>query len=277
MSTNNNDTQLFFNNTTSTVGVPRGTTLSFFPTTEKYGLTTENSNMMTTRKLYKPSVLAALKSKRLLRVEVEGVTFVAKMEVAEAMGENLFTRTQDNTITLPDHIRAEMFPPIFDYMRNKLIRPAAAVLRSAPMTPRQAVELDKMEEFIFGHSTKTLYQIRENEAVIALLPPCVHGCAANVLNHNDPTICLDPKFVELVLEKQEGRPPNSDIIADLDATYSVTITEIDLLLCTIVHIRRGRRFAIVSRQDTSFHVMDVMYDDDAGYCRSAESTLFVVA
>ena len=254
--------QLFLNNSHATVGVPRGTTLSFFPTAEKHGTVA--------RKLYKASVLAALRSERLLHVEVEGVTFVTKMEVAEAMGENLFTRTQETKITLPPHIRAEMFPAIFDYMRNKLLRPATAVLRTSSMTPRQAAELDELEDYIFGHTTNTLYRVRENEAIVALLPPCVDVV--------DPTVCLDPNFVKLVMERQSGNPPSSQAaIADLNATYNVTITDDDLLVSTIVHVRRGRRFAVISRQDTSFHVMEIIYDDDSGACCTAESTPFVVA
>ena len=258
--------QLFFNNASATVAVPRGTTLSFFPTAEKQG-TIGNA-----RKMYKPSVLAALRSERVLNVVVEGVTFVTKMEVVEAMGDNLFTRTEENnTIILPDHIRAEMFPPIFDYMRNKLIRPATAVLRNAPMTPRQAKELDDLEEFIFGKTTKTLYQVRENESVVALLPPSVSSAG-------DPSICLDPNFVKLVVQRQDGNPSDKTVIADLNATYNVAITDGDLLLSTVVHIRRGRRFAVIARQeDIGFYVMHLIYDDADGGGVDDECTPFVVA
>ena len=258
--------QLFFNNASATVAVPRGTTLSFFPTAEKQG-TIGNA-----RKMYKPAVLAALRSERVLNVVVEGVTFVTKMEVVEAMGDNLFTRKEENnTIILPDHIRAEMFPPIFDYMRNKLIRPATAVLRNAPMTPRQAKELDDLEEFIFGKTTKTLYQVRENESVVALLPPSVSSAG-------DPSICLDPNFVKLVVQRQDGNPSDNTVIADLNATYNVAITDGDLLLSTVVHVRRGRRFAVIARQeDIGFYVMHLIYDDADGGGVDDECTPFVVA
>ena len=244
-----------------------------------------------------------------VRFLIGGVWFETSEEVVTFIKDSFFTaylanpmnaaandteNLKERVLNGPPFESAELFPLIFDFMVRKRYD-CSSMLRTVALTKEQALKLDEIENFLFPSTepmgtdrpisaTGPKYSINPNTNLVqvALLPEYrstgsfdpshVAEKGRDFIYHEHCDICLDPRFVDMVIDYQKSHRKksytlNAAMVNRLNADYDLAAKPITLDVikhCKIVTVYRGEPFVVLAEQDSGVSYLDVLTEEDGG-------------